>query len=245
MICSRELIEGYVDEELDFALKAEVEAHLATCGDCAELCRLTRERQNAIRSQIPYYRAPAGLEQSIRSALASAHPTSPWKPYAIAASVLLALSLGWNVDQFRQRARQPDLIADNVLFAHIRSLLGNHLLDVESTDRHTVKPWFNGRLDFSPVVLDLKNQGFPLIGGRADYLAGRTVAALVYRRGNHVINLFTWPSTANAGESSSSRNGYNELHWSAGSMTYWAVSDLAPADLNQFKSLYMVGAAGP
>ncbi len=132
------------------------------------------------------------------------------------------------------------MMAQNILSSHVRSLIGTHLLDVVSTDRHTVKPWFNGKLDFSPDVRDFASDGFPLIGGRIEYVSGRTAAALVYHRRQHVINVFTWPSSPDdAKESHFSRNGYNELEWTNGSMTYWAVSDVALADLQKFKDLWM------
>jgi anti-sigma factor RsiW len=157
---------------------------------------------------------------------------------AMAASVLLTCSLAWNVAELRSRAPEKEVLAQNILSSHLTSLLGTHLLDVVSSDQHTVKPWFNGKLDFSPEVKDLATDGFPLAGGRIEYLSGRTVAALVYQRRKHIINVFTWPSTrSDAKESHFSRNGYNELEWSNGFMTYWAVSDVPETDLQQLKSL--------
>lgn len=246
MNCSRELLEGFVDEELDPGRKAEVEEHLAACRNCSEEYSRIREQQTAIRSLAPYYDAPADLQQSVRQALlkaASAKPVVeagnfPWRVLAIAASVFLACSLTWNFSQLRTRTPERDIIAQNILSGHIRSLMGTHLLDVVSTDQHTVKPWFNGKIDFSPVVKDFAPQGFPLIGGRIEYISGRAVAALVYQRRKHIINLFTWPSTASdAKETRLSLNGYNELQWTDSSMTYWAVSDLGAAELRQFKAL--------
>jgi anti-sigma factor RsiW len=246
MNCSRELITGLVDEELDPDMRAEVEEHLAGCRDCSEEFSQILERQAAIRSLAPYYNAPDHLQQSVRNALkrvASEKPKAearnvPWRLLAMAASVLLACSLGWNFSQLRNRTPENEIIAENLLSSHVRSLMGTHLLDVVSTDQHTVKPWFNGKIDFSPVVKDLAPQGFPLIGGRIEYLSGRAGAALVYQRRKHIINLFTWPSVASdAKESRLSRNGYNELQWTDKSMTYWAVSDLGLAELQQFREL--------
>ncbi len=248
MNCSRELITGFVDEELDPDMKAEVEEHLAGCRGCSEEYSQILERQATIRSLAPYYNAPDHLRQSVRNALkreAFEKPKAevrnvPWRMFAIAASVLLACSLGWNISQLRTRTPENEIIAENLLSSHVRSLMGTHLLDVVSTDQHTVKPWFNGKIDFSPVVKDLAPQGFPLIGGRIEYLSGRAGAALVYQRRKHIINLFTWPSMASeAKESRLSRNGYNEIHWTDISMTYWAVSDLGLAELQQFKQLCM------
>ena len=248
MNCSRELIEGYVDEELDPGRRAEVEEHLAGCRGCSETYSQIREQQAAIRSAAPYYHAPAGLEHSVRDRLRRAASeeakaegrSAPWRVLAMAASVLLVLSLAWNFSHLNPRTPEGEILAQNVLSSHVRSLIGTHLLDVASTDQHTVKPWFNGRLDFSPVVKDFAPQGFPLIGGRIDYLFGRTVAALVYQRRLHVINVFTWPATpSDAKESHFSRNGYNAFEWDNAGMTYWAVSDLGIQELQQFKELYM------
>jgi anti-sigma factor RsiW len=246
MNCSRQLIEGYIDEELDLETNAEVKDHIAICPDCSATYSQLRDQQAAIRELAPYYNAPADLKLSVQSALRktaaedprTADRSSHWRLLAIAASLFLAVSLAWNFTHLQSRVPEREVLADNILSSHVRSLIGTHLLDVVSTDQHTVKPWFNGKLDFSPVVKDLSADGFPLIGGRIEYVSGRTVAALVYQRRKHVINLFTWPSTASDGKSSQfSRNGYNELDWTNGSMTYWAVSDLNSGELAQFKGL--------
>ena len=175
------LVEPYLDDELDAALKAQVEEHLAVCRSCAETHAQLLELRAAIRTHAPYHTAPAHLRDRIRNTLPRAKPAGSrfWRPAAVAASVLLAASLAWNVVLWRPHASQPDLIAQQVLASHVRSLIGTHLLDVTSSDQHTVKPWFNGKLDFSPEVKDWSLQGFPLIGGRIDYLSDRPVAALV------------------------------------------------------------------
>ena len=202
MNCSHDLIEAYMDEELNAGLRVAVEEHLSSCPVCSETHSRFREQQASIRSTAPYYTAPVQLQQSVREALqraaadeaAAKGRSAPWHWLAIAASVLLAISISWNVRRPQPRTAENDLVAQNVLSDHIRSLIGTHLLDVPSSDQHTVKPWFNGKLDFSPEVKDFASQGFPLIGGRLDYLTDRTVAALIYRRRQHVINLFTWPA---------------------------------------------------
>jgi anti-sigma factor RsiW len=128
-------------------------------------------------------------------------------------------------------------LEDQVISSHVRALITGHTTDVVSTDRHTVKPWFNGRIDFSPPVNDLAQQGFPLVGGRVDYLDGRSVAALVYQRRKHVIDLFIWPMTSGEASGNESLKGYNVIRWSNGGMYFVAVSDLNKMELEQFKNL--------
>jgi anti-sigma factor RsiW len=149
-----------------------------------------------------------------------------------AAAVCLALLL--SVTFTRPSAQQR--LAQDIVSSHIRSLMANHEMDVASSDQHTVKPWFDGKLDFSPPVKDLAPQGFPLIGGRLDYLGDRAVAALVFHRAKHVINLFIWPTREGDSEPAASPpiNGYNLIHWSRGGMTFWAVSDLNERELMEF-----------
>lgn len=246
MNCSREWIEGYLDRELDLTLQAEVERHLADCSACsATYADLVRQRQR-IQSQTPYYAAPPQLKRSILEAVANAAPgraalgPSPaWRWGAIAASALLAASLAWNLSLLRSRQTDRDALLQSLIASHVRSLIGTHLLDVASTDQHTVKPWFNGKIDFAPQVKDFASRGFPLIGGRIDYEGGRRVAALVYRRRQHVIDLFTWPSSSIDREKAAiAQDGFNVVHWSDGAMTYWAISDLAAAELREFMELY-------
>ena len=157
--------------------------------------------------------------------------------FAIAASVLLAASITWNAAGFRHAQRE--VIAQTLIASHIRSLMASHLLDVASTDQHTVKPWFDAKLDFSPPVEDLANDGSPLVGGRLDYLEGREVAALVYQRREHMINVFVWPNPtgSKAIQAIESRQGYNIMRWSHGGFQCWAVSDVAPSDLAEFVRL--------
>src|SRR5579871_2742930 len=241
MNCSRERIEAYLDRELDGAQQAALEQHLAGCPDCAEAYTRLRRQQAGIQAAAPYFSVPPQLKQSIRGQLRRVERTdsvalTPRRWLALAASVLLIVSVSLNVVQWRARAPESDL-ADSVLSDHLRSLIGTHLVDVASSDRHTVKPWFAGKLDFSPEVKDLSAQGFPLTGGRVEYLEHRRVAALVYHRRQHVINLFIWPAEASGSEAVTSRNGYHLLHWTAGGMTYWAVSDVAASDLQNFRGL--------
>ena len=243
MNCSRELIAAYLDEELDAVQQTEVERHMTGCRSCADAYARLSGQKAEIRATAPHYRAPRELHASIRAGLRRVDAARPgraqemrWRGLAIAASVFLVVSVSWNAIEWRSRTAANDL-AGTVLTDHIRSLIGTHLVDVPSSDQHTVKPWFAGKLDFSPDVKDLEAQGFPLVGGRVEYLEGRRVAALVYHRRQHVINLFVWPGGSSA-EAAVSRNGYNVRHWAAGGMTYWAVSDVSATDLASFRNLF-------
>jgi len=239
---AKSLLESYLDGELDAAQTAHVAEHLASCASCAAMHAQLLELRAGIRAHAPYYNAPAGLRERIqvsvrqadRQATRLAAPS--WRWMAIAAAILLAISAAWNIALFRSRPSNADLIAQDVLSSHLRSLMGAHLLDVPSSDQHTVKPWFNGKLDFSPNVVDFAAQGFPLVGGRIDYVSGRPVAALVYQRRKHVINVFTWPSAAADGVALD-RNGYHVIHWNTNGMSWWAVSDLNAGELRQFEDL--------
>jgi anti-sigma factor RsiW len=153
----------------------------------------------------------------------------------MAATIGVVALVGALLVQTSKRPSESQMVSEQVVSSHIRSLMANHLADVPSTDQHTVKPWFNGKLDFAPVVKDLSPEGFPLVGGRLDYLNDRPVAALVYRRRQHPINLFVWPSTnSDTDLGTTTIKGYNLVHWTHGHVTYWAVSDLNPAELKDF-----------
>jgi anti-sigma factor RsiW len=158
---------------------------------------------------------------------------------AIAASLLFVVSAGYGVVTTTRAVSSRELLAHEVLASHVRSLMPSHLTDVASTDQHTVKPWFNGKLDFSPPVVDLTSAGFPLVGGRLDYMSGRVVAALVFKRREHVINVFIWPEAAPGGRPGSGpeealREGYHVLHWTEGGMNVWVVSDVSLPELQTF-----------
>jgi anti-sigma factor RsiW len=248
---TKEVIHSYVDGELDLVRSLGVEQHLSECQACAQAHRELRALRTAVAGGALYFSAPKGLERRVRLALPKVEPGKnraarwPWywnwswptvlPPLAMAALVMLiTLPLA-------TRHSANSLLAEEILSAHVRSLMveTSHLTDVSSSDQHTVKPWFNGKLDFSPPVVNLPDRGFPLVGGRLDYVHGRPVAALVYQRRKHLINLFIWPAStqSNTPKQSTVLQGYNEVHWDASGMTFWAVSDLNRAELTDFAEL--------
>jgi anti-sigma factor RsiW len=170
-------------------------------------------------------------------------PARIWRPaqWRIAAGLIVVALAGWGVGSFRSVNRAPsaEIMTNELIDAHVRSLLPGHLLDVASTDRHTVKPWFAGKTDIAPAVVDLSDSGFPLLGGRLDYVAGHTAATLTYGRRLHKINLFVWRSgQGEPGDGALVLRGYSLLHWTNAGLSYWAVSDAAPSDLEAFRQAY-------
>jgi anti-sigma factor RsiW len=163
-----------------------------------------------------------------------------WRPLALAASFALAIVMSSGVTAYFTMPSAEDQLVQDLVDGHIRSLMASHLTDVVSSDQHTVKPWFHGRIDLAPPVDDLAGDGYKLVGGRIDYIDQRPVAALVYEHGKHPINLFVLPaSTAKLGRSEDfAEHGYNVVHWTHGDMSLWAVSDLNLTDLKDFKRLY-------
>jgi anti-sigma factor RsiW len=241
------LLSAYLDGELDLVRSIEMEEHLKTCSECKEELRSHETLRKAIHAGGLYERAPQGLEARIRASLPQVKsapvifpvrraPRQVWAWLATAASIILAAALVWSLVPGLPGHRRPSMIAEEVVSSHIRSLQAGHLIDIESTDQHTVKPWFDGKLDFAPPVRDFSDQGFPLVGGRLDYLNHRNVAALVYGRRKHFINVFIWP----VGESAASTvlprqsvpmQGYNVICWQQAGMNFCAVSDDNAIDL--------------
>jgi anti-sigma factor RsiW len=245
---TQDLLHAYIDGELDLMTNVEIERHFDDCHNCSQSRQKQLELRSLIRNGAPYFAAPDLLVKRVQKAVRApdkAEAKSPLMPrtwLAIAASVaLIALSglLTWTIISSRTRAQSNELLAQEIVSGHVRSLQAGHLTDVPSSEQHTVKPWFNGRLDFAPEVKDLSAQGFTLIGGRLDYINNRTVAALIYERRKHYINLFIWPSdkAADQPEQESTRQGYNVIRWNKSGMTYWAISDLNSAELHEFTRL--------
>ena len=235
------LIHAYVDGELDLLHSLDFEKHLETCRACTVSVENRRTLGSALRDNSLYYRAPTGLERRVQGAIQRALPSEsrarrfPWTMVAVAASFLVA---GVFVDRLATRRTVQDP-AQAVLDSHLRSLMPGHLTDVQSTDQHTVKPWFNGKLDFSPPVTDFASQGFPLIGGRLDSINGRTVAVLIYQRRQHLINVYVWPASGSPDTQASvtSRQGYNLLRWTRAGFNGWIASDLNQTELDNFANL--------
>jgi anti-sigma factor RsiW len=240
------LIHGYIDGELDLIRSLEIEEHVKTCPDCAQELWNQQTLRKAFRSANLYGRAPKGLEAKIRASIASESAAIPvprrrvlqW--LAVAAAIAVVLFTTFRVlPNLIDRPRSSAMLAEEIVTSHIRSLQPGHLMDVQSTDQHTVKPWFNGKVDFSPPVNDFAEEGFLLAGGRLDYLDHRNVAALVYERHKHIINLFVWPEESKAAETprSVTSQGYHMIFWQAGGMYFCAVSDLNTGELQQFVEL--------
>ncbi|PYJ66943.1 MAG: anti-sigma factor [Verrucomicrobia bacterium] len=261
------LMDGYLDSELDPITSQKIEQHLRECPKCDQAYKIHGSLIRVIGNATPYYKAPAELREQIQSSLRDAvgakdkggigqpgqlsvpRPQGerrpvlshvPWNWLALAAAIMSGALI---TAVFLPRMRPPNadqFLATQLIASHVRSLMANHLMDVPSSDQHTVKPWLDAKLDFAAPVADLSSQGFPLIGGRLDYLNNHSVAALVYQKRKHFINLFIWPTTPedSTAQTMVEREGYHLVHWSDGDFTYWAVSDVNPSDLQNFKQLF-------
>jgi anti-sigma factor (TIGR02949 family) len=226
-------LDAYVDGELETDLAAALRDHLTGCATCH---RQLAERQAVGRlvRGAPYFSAPDRLRERVLEQ--TARSTSRRHIAVWAAAAVLAISVGGGLTLLRSSSRRADAVVEQVVDGHVRSLMANHLFDVQSTDQHTVKPWFLGKLDFAPPVIDLASRGFPLVGGRLDYLAGQPVAALVYQRQKHTINVFVSPDRDATAASPSVRSarGFHVHRWLRDGMAFWAVSDLNDVELTQF-----------
>lgn len=253
------LIHALLDNELDAGHAIELEAHLAVCADCTKKLAAFRDLRQAMSEANLKETAPPYLRSQIEAALpapAGARIAAARAPRfgalrpnrrsfagGFAAGAIMSAAVAATLAIAVLRSDQDQLIAAEVVSAHLRSLQPGHLTDVETSDQHTVKPWFNGKLDVSPPVIDLTALGFTLVGGRLDDINDEAVAAIVYRRRNHVINLFIAQKPGNGRQSvlSESRHGFNVRYWSQSGLSFWAVSDLNGAELDEF--CQRVGAA--
>ena len=233
----------FLDEELDAVTSREIEHHLETCPDCRAALARRAALGEALRREAEYHAAPdllrARLMRTVRAAAPRERPSPAashaWRWLGAAAAALVFAGGTWLLAAI-PRVAGDEAITREAVAGHVRSLMANHLTDVASTDQHTVKPWFAGRLDFSPPVVDLAASEFPLIGGRLDYLAGRPVAALVYQRRKHVINVFVWPATSSREEvaRAETRQGYQVIRLAHAGMAFRVVSDLNAGELTAF-----------
>jgi anti-sigma factor RsiW len=225
-------LDAYVDHELDPETDATVRAHVTGCGICAQRVEQRWALKRAVQA-VPYHDAPVRVRARIASA--ASRRRSLRGLGLLAAAAVLVLAVGRSVAWLPSHTNGRDDPVQAAVDGHVRSLMADHLFDVHSTDQHAVKPWFIGKLDFSPPVVDLAAQGYPLVGGRVDYIDGRQVAALVYQRRQHVINLFVAPTAAAAADPvAQSVRGFHVRRWTSGGMSFSAVSDLNDAELDGF-----------
>src|SRR6266700_5825050 len=261
------LMDGYLDGELDPITSQAIEQHLRDCACCDQAYKTHVSLIHAIGNATPYFKASAELRERIQSSLRDEtaehavrngvrgaqvlshkrqpEPRSilletPWNWLGLAAAIIFGAIIALNVVPLLQRPGADQFLATQLIASHVRSLMASHLTDVASSDQHTVKPWLDTKLDFAPAVVDLASDGFPLIGGRLDYLDNRPVAALIYQRRKHFINLFVWPAGPDTSKmpKAISRQGYQLLHWVDSDINYWAVSDVSEADLQAFKKVF-------
>jgi len=242
---TQKLIHGYADGELELTKNLEIDQHLQECPACAEGYAGVQAIRTAIQEEAHYYSTPPDLQKRIHAQLRRPSQPGPppflrpWPLLAVAAAAASILIATWGLFRWSVRSDEPLLVRE-LIASHVRSqMLPGHEVDIPSSNQHVVKPWFDGKLDFSPAVKDFTEQGFPLIGGRLDYLDNRPVAALVYKRREHVINLFVWPSAPGSDPASEAltRQGYHLVHWTQSGMSYWAVSNLNERELQDFVHL--------
>ena len=235
---ARTLLHAFFDGELGPADRTAVDAHIQTCASCTASLAELQSLRDTMRAEGTYHHAPPGLAEQVRSALRASQRIEgkpvrvEWRMWsAIAAALVLVAGF-----LLTRSNRERELIADELFSAHTRALMGREI-DVASSDRHTVKPWFNGKLPFSPPVADLASDGFPLEGGRLDFAGGRTVAALVYRRNLHRIDVFVWTADGAQPPAQMDRNGFHEISWTKDGFAFTAISDLNVAELCSFTRL--------
>jgi len=250
------LLSAYVDRELDVATSLRIETHLAECARCAAALARVEALRSAIGAAGLAYAPPPELAARIRASVgadvAAAEAPAPRvstallrrRPWTAGIAAALAAGIAWLVVGPLVRDAGRERIVGEVVAGHVRSLMVDHLVDVPSSDRHTVRPWFNGKIDYAPPVDDFKADGFTLVGGRLDYVDARPVAVLVYKHDPHLVNVFVWPSRAgDAPAETLASQGYALVRWVDHGLEYWAVSDLNARELERLPEL--IHAAGP
>ena len=241
MPCAESLrVQAYFDGELDAPSAADMERHSATCEECRAVLQDLERVRTALRHDLTFPSTPPALRARVMRVLdqegatsdgrfSGERPRNWWsRPFwhgALSGVGGTALAAGLAFFLLAPSVTNP--VLDDLVSAHVRSLMPDHLIDVVSTDKHTVKPWFAGHADVSPVVADFDQQGYRLVGGRADYFDHQRAAVVVYRHGSHVINVFSWAATRDGVPKNSTRNGYHMAFWKAGNLVYCAVSDTA------------------
>ncbi|HXE68891.1 MAG TPA: anti-sigma factor [Hyphomicrobiaceae bacterium] len=243
---AHDVLSALLDDEVGVEQQQAARAHIAGCSLCGEVARDYRRIGDKLRT-VARMPAPADLAGKVLARLATeAHSANDnrrfnWRGFAQQAATLLLVCglsglVGWHLAQsnFERRRLERDVVA-----AHVRSLLQDSTVQIASSESHTVKPWFNGRIEFAPTVKDLTAEGFPLIGGRLDFIDNRRTATLVYKRRRHLINVFMWPADGQNPKTPvpSLLQGYNTVTWTAGGITFWAVSDLNAKELGELQGL--------
>jgi anti-sigma factor RsiW len=240
------LLSAYFDRELDVTKSLEIEGHVRECDRCAAALQRHEALRSSLRAAALQFAPPSGLEWRVRKAVRrEARPwglsvLSPWRWAGVPLAATVAAALSWSVATHQGGPSGENVVLAELVSGHVRSLMADHLVDVATSDQHTVKPWFNGKVDFAPPVMDFTARGFPLVGGRVDYIAGRQVAVVVYKRRQHVVNVFIWPSGNDAGRDlrTLGSEGYHLLRWTQSGLTFWAVSDVNAADLETLAGLF-------
>ena len=265
---ARNRLHAYLDQELDLPNVAEIDRHIASCAACRRTLKQLSALQSGVRKHAQYHIAPDAVAERIRarigvseggsseapekgsapgetSPLESVRRASRYPRFArwleLGAAAAAAATVAW-LGALQYAYRSPsETIAEQVIAGHARAVITSHVVDIETSDQHTVKPWLSSKLDFSPPVVDLDSAGFPLAGGRLDYLDHRPVATLVYHARQHIIDLYVWPDQSSSSIASAqtlSKDGYNVVHWRDVGMQYWAISDLNAAELETFAARY-------
>ena len=243
---TRTVLHGYLDGELDATRAAEFERHLESCRECATSLGAEESLRSSLQRSSLYENAPLAVRKKIRAGLnATTAPSGgiripAWRWLAVAATILIVASVSWFAwPRVQNSAASSPFTAVEIIDAHVRSLQPGHLTDVASTDQHTVKPWFDGKLAFVPPVKDFADEGFPLVGGRLEVLGGQNVAALVYSRRKHIINVFVLPTKEpdTPIHPPGLRQGYQWRHWRRQGMEYCAISDVSDSDLYELAQL--------